>query len=54
MRRMGMGWRYRRKWLGPVLIGAGALVLALMLPGWFWPVALGVGLIVGGVFLVKR
>ncbi len=54
MRRRGLGWRYRRSWLGPTLIGVGALVLALILPGWFWPVALGVGLIAGGLFLMGR
>jgi len=47
-------WRYRKRWLGLVLIGAGLLVLLWALPGWFFPVALGMALILIGLIIFGK
>lgn len=38
--------------LGLLLMVAGGAVLVIFLPGWFWTVIIGLGLIGGGLYLL--
>lgn len=40
-----------KDWASLILILAGCTLLAIVMPPWFWFFLLGVGLIVGGLFI---
>ena len=44
---------YKRAGLILVIIGA-AMVVALMLPFWFWWLILGLGFLCGGIYLLRK
>ena len=52
---MRRGRPFEKKRLGLTLAGIGAaMILALMLPFWFWWLAIAIGLLCGGIWLLRR
>ena len=52
MRRRGF---YGTKRVGAILTAIGVgMIIALMLPFWFWWLAIGIGFLAGGICLLKR
>ena len=43
------------KRVGLLIVGIGAaMIVALMLPFWFWWLVIGIGFLCGGIWLLKR
>ena len=48
-------WHPGQKRIGFILASIGAaMLIALMLPWWFWWLAVGIGFLCGGIKLLKR
>jgi len=52
MKRRGY-YGYKRIGLILALIGAG-MIVALMLPFWFWWLVIGIGFLIGGICLLRK
>ena len=46
-------WGYKRVGLILAIIG-GVMLVALMLPFWFWWLVLGLGFLCGGIYLLRK
>ena len=52
---MRRGGHYGKKRLGQILAGIGAaMIVALILPFWFWWLTAGICLLYGGIKLLRR
>ena len=52
---MKRGIHHGKKRAGGILIAIGAgMIIALMLPFWFWWLIIGIGLLYSGIRLLKR
>ena len=52
---MRRGRPFEQKRLGLIIAGIGvAMIIVLMLPFWFWWLAIAIGLLCGGIWLLKR